>query len=1069
LNKNIAASSLIILLAAFVLGISSANAIEAEKKLPPVPVKNHNKVIDDQVWLLENETGFFSPVSDNNDAVLRSIGLLESTRDPKCHATATRLESLIYGTKLSEQARYEKNELQKNFIKALWADADDLTSASQTEIMAGQVIDALPLYFEVSQQPKQRGWDLKFNALTVTVTQRDLEHYSSIAYSLRALLAVQQEQLLEEDLVNKPLTSTGVSKIKELTDLYTLALLQLADNLARDANLHEIPAGSLLYISELLLSTNNNNQDAAKSVQKPSSILSNEGFLAKIVAQKIASYQSYNTINNQLFSRNLQVYFALASLPDSASDKQEFTRIFTQSMVAFTTGLYQLADELSQQQILINESAVEKALSILLPHSVDVYEDVLFFPKYPRDKQLKIESYDMDAFRDTGLHWSYLSYALNDLNGQAVKEADPFAAELLAESVAHFGVLLLRKAGLLVRDLQKSNEARLTAAAVSQSLQLLLKEVNEYQQYKHQPVVEELIHSAPQQGNLSDKYFTQIDKAYGLDIEHRSSDWLSRQMRSYLHKDTNTGIITVPPAFGGGGVAAEDIDGDGLVDLLILSGSGNKLYHNTGKGFKDITEAAGLVWNRKIDNLPGEPRQPLIADIDNDGKQDIVITYVNDKHRVYRNKGNGVFEDVTEFSNLGGDGLVGGPATLLDVNNDGLLDIYIAYFGNYLQGVLPTLKRKNNNGTHNELFINKGGFVFEKQVDALGANNIGWGQALTHTDINQDGWQDIIVGNDFGVNAYYINKQGKRFVDIAEAIGTAKASYTMNLSLTDLNRDGLPDIYVSNIVLMNKDEKYTLPNEDTAAKFNPDKLANMRVVEGNDLFVSSLKDKKVNYQLSNKVGRGYSSTGWAWDADFWDVDNDGDEDLYVVNGMNDYFVYSTQNNYHESEQALIFPDASKASNVFFINNAGMLNNQSKHSGLDFVANSRSATYFDLEGDGDLDVLINNYHDKAMLFRNNAEKLNNNWIELRLHGAPEHGVNLDAIGAQLIIGFGDDGYVWRQVSASQGYLSVHPKAQHIGLGASSLARVMVIWPNGERESFGELDANKRYHLEYGLKK
>jgi hypothetical protein len=359
-------------------------------------------------------------------------------------------------------------------------------------------------------------------------------------------------------------------------------------------------------------------------------------------------------------------------------------------MVAFTTGLYQLADELSQQQILINESAVEKALSILLPHSVDVYEDVLFFPKYPRDKQLKIESYDMDAFRDTGLHWSYLSYTLNDLNGQAVKEADPFAAELLAESVAHFGVLLLRKAGLLVRDLQKSNEARLTAAAVSQSLQLLLKEVNEYQQYKHQPVVEELIHSAPQQGNLSDKYFTQIDKAYGLDIEHRSSDWLSRQMRSYLHKDTNTGIITVPPAFGGGGVAAEDIDGDGLVDLLILSGSGNKLYRNTGKGFKDITEAAGLVWNRKIDNLPGEPRQPLIADIDNDGKQDIVITYVNDKHRVYRNKGNGVFEDVTEFSNLGGDGLVGGPATLLDVNNDGLLDIYIAYFGNYLQGVLPT-------------------------------------------------------------------------------------------------------------------------------------------------------------------------------------------------------------------------------------------------------------------------------------------------------------------------------------------------------------------------------------------
>ncbi|MDB4281797.1 CRTAC1 family protein [Paraglaciecola sp.] len=1068
MNKIIVASAYVAI-TAVLLSVSTVNAIEPAKGHLSSPIKDNIEDIDKEQWLAEKETGLFSPVPDSNDRVLRSIGALESTRDPKCHATATRLESLIYGTELSEQARYEKNELQKNFIKTLWADAADLTPASQAEIMAEQVIDALQLYFEVSEQPKQGGWDLKFKALTVKVTQRGLEHYGSIAYSLRALLAVQQEQLLEEDLLYKPLTSAGVAKIKELTDLYTLALLQQADNLARDANLHVIPAELLLDASELLLTANSNNQDAVIVANKPSSILSNEGFLAKIVAQKITSYQSYNTINNQLFSRNLQVYFALASLPESASDKQEFTQVFTQSMVAFTTGLYQLSDELSQEQLLIKESAVEKALSILLPHSVDAYEDVLFFPKYPRDKQLKIESYDMDAFRDTGLHWSYLSYALNDLNGQAVKEADPFAAELIAEGVAHFGVLLLRKAGLLVRDLQKSNEARLTASAVSESLQMLLKEVNAYQQYKYQPVVEELIHSAPLQGNLSDKYFTQIDKAYGLDITHRSSDWLSRQMRSYLKKDSNTGIVTVPPAFGGGGVAAEDIDGDGLVDLLILSGGGNKLYRNTGKGFKDITEEAGLIWNRKTDNLPGEPRQPLIADIDNDGKQDIVITYVNDKHRVYRNKGNGVFEDVTEFSNLGGDGLVGGPATLLDVNNDGLLDIYIAYFGNYLQGVLPTLKRKNTNGTHNELFINKGGFVFEKQVDALGANNIGWGQALTHTDINQDGWQDIIVGNDFGVNAYYINKQGKRFVDISEAIGTAKASYTMNLSLTDLNRDGLPDIYVSNIVLMNKDEKYTLPNEDTAAKFNPDKLANMRVVEGNDLFVSSLKDKKLNYQLSKKVGRGYSSTGWAWDADFWDVDNDGDEDLYVVNGMNDYFVYSTQNNYHESEQALIFPDASKASNVFFINNAGMLNNQSKHSGLDFVANSRSATYLDLEGDGDLDVLINNYHDKAMLFRNNAEKLNNNWIELRLQGAPEHGVNLDAIGAQLIIGFGDDGYAWRQVSASQGYLSVHPKAQHIGLGKSTSARVMVIWPNGERENFGELTANKRYHLEYGLKK
>ena len=1067
MNKAIFVLSCSALITVLAVGVFINSDSEPSKALPAPAAKENIAVSDDLAWLSNDKPGQFSPAPDSYDTVLQSIGLLEERRDPKCHATATRLESLIYGTELSEQARYQKNELQKHFIKILWADAAELSPDSQTEVMPAHVNQALP--FSLIEHAQLGAWDLTFKDLTVSVTQRDLEHYGSIAYSLRALLAVQQEQLLEHDLEFKALSSEAVAKIKELTDLYTLAVLKQADQLARQNNEHEISVEMFLAASNSLLSPIRNNTEKSMLAKNTTSVLSKKGFLGKLVAQKIASYQSYNVINNQLFARNLQVYFALASLPESASDKQAFTREFTESMVAFTTGLYQLADQLSLQQALINESAVQGALAQLLPHSVDTYEDVLFFPNYPRDKQLKIESYDMDAFRDTGLHWSYLSYTLNDLDGQAIKEVDPFAAELLAEGVAHFAVLLLRKAGLLVREQQQSNEAKLTTAAVSQSLQSLLKEVNDYQQYKPETIVEELIHSAAQQSNLAGKYFTPIDKAYGLDIEHRSSDWLSRQMRSYLMKSNDTGVITIPPAFGGGGVAAEDIDGDGLVDLLILSGAGNKLYRNTGKGFKDITVQAGLDWRREADRFPGEPRQPLIADIDNDGKQDIVITYVNDKHRVYRNKGNGIFEDVSEISQLGGDGMVGGPAMLLDVNNDGLLDIYIAYFGDYLQGVLPTLKRKNSNGTRNELFINKGNFTFEKQVDALGANNIGWGQALTHTDINQDGWQDIIVGNDFGVNAYYINKQGKRFVDIAPQIGTDKASYTMNLSLTDLNQDGLPDIYVSNIVLMNKDEKYTLPNEDTTAKFNPDNLANMRVVEGNDLFISHLKDNKLGYQLSNKVGRGYSSTGWAWDADFWDVDNDGDDDLYVVNGMNDYFVYSTQNTYQESEQALIFPDASKASNVFFINNAGMLNNQSEDSGLDFVANSRSATYFDLEGDGDLDVLINNYHDKAMLFKNNAERLNNNWVEIRLRGAPEQGVNLDAIGAQLLVGFADEGYAWRQVSSSQGYLSVHPKAQHIGLGKSTSARVMVIWPNGERESYGELKANKRYQLSYGLKK
>ena len=341
-----------------------------------------------------------------------------------------------------------------------------------------------------------------------------------------------------------------------------------------------------------------------------------------------------------------------------------------------------------------------------------------------------------------------------------------------------------------------------------------------------------LSRAAGDAGGPTATYFTDVTDQVGIDVEHRSSDWLSRLLRSYLPGGDNVGNITIPPAFGGAGVAAEDVNGDSLPDLLILSGRGNRLYLNDGDGgFRDVTATAGIDWRRPADGLPGEPRQPIIADLDNDGLQDILITYVNDPHRLYRNVGNLRFVDVTERANLGGDGLVGGPATVFDYDRDGLLDVYITYFGDYVHGVLPTLRRRNANGLPNRLFRNTGSLTFEDVTDGSGVDDTGWAQAVVHTDLDGDGWQDLIVGNDFGINGYYRNRGDGTFENIAERLGTDKPSYTMGFGLTDLNEDGAPDVYVSNIVTMNKDETYVLPNQDTPAKFDPDKLANMRVVE----------------------------------------------------------------------------------------------------------------------------------------------------------------------------------------------------------------------------------------------
>ncbi len=168
---------------------------------------------------------------------------------------------------------------------------------------------------------------------------------------------------------------------------------------------------------------------------------------------------------------------------------------------------------------------------------------------------------------------------------------------------------------------------------------------------------------------------------------------------SIRHKQLKT-----PPTFSGGGVAAEDVDGDSDVDLLFVGGAGIALLLNDGRGtFVDASREAGIEWLR-ADGTHGEARNPIIADFDNDGRQDILITYVNDDHRLYRNVGGARFEDVTQDSGLGGEGLVAGPAAVFDFDSDGLLDVYITYFGDYLHGKVPTIDRNNQNALPNQLF-----------------------------------------------------------------------------------------------------------------------------------------------------------------------------------------------------------------------------------------------------------------------------------------------------------------------------------------------------------------------------
>ncbi len=855
-----------------------------------------------------------SSVSD----IIQNIYELEKDRDPKCYATANRLEDFMYGTPLNEDARNFKIEIQKSIIYYLKQQGTILAKEKGLSKIGFEEIQSV--INDLSEYTVTTSGDYlyKLTTGTITIKQKDFRQYSSVSYGYRSLLSVEQDLLYFSESNLLSFNQKALQIANEYINLLTLVTLKIADINARKQNEFTI-SKSRLKDSWVLILKESKNIHTIQEIKYPSvskveisTADENNAMTKKIIEQKINSYEKYNQLAENVFLRNIQVYFARQKWPTDLSTSNELRSFYLESLIGFTTALLQEADKNSQtnNEPVLRALDVQKALYAFLPSYTNTFEDVAFFPNNGA-QAISIESYDLDAFRDSGFHWRILGYALDDIKNGTIKSLDPNAAEQLVEGVAQFGVLVLRLAG---QTSKASGKKALDIQDIQSALTEVQNLINSYDYFTKQEVASALTSSRNTDTNVLG--FEIVNSVAGVDFEHKSSDWLNRLIRGYT-TSTEEGVIklSIPPAFGGSGVACEDINQDGAVDILLLGGFGNKLYLNGQDGtFTDVTAKANINnWNEKINSF-GEARQPIIADFDNDGKQDIFITYVNDSHRIYRNLGNLQFKDMTAKAELGGENAVAGPATTFDYDNDGLLDIYIGYFGNYVAGILPTIQRDNQNGMPNKLFRNLGNFKFEEIAYAEDVlSDSGWTQAVGHSDINQDGLQDIIVGNDFGVNKYYFNTLEGKFVEMSKVLGTGKPSYTMNVGITDINGDFFPDFYISNIVVMQKDEKYVSPNADTKMKFDPKKMANIRTVEANDLFVSSKEEESLTYKLSTNIGRGYSATGWSWDADFFDFDNDGDEDLYCLNGMNDFSVYSSENPFYferaEDQNLLNMPKA----------------------------------------------------------------------------------------------------------------------------------------------------------------
>jgi tetratricopeptide (TPR) repeat protein len=539
--------------------------------------------------------------------------------------------------------------------------------------------------------------------------------------------------------------------------------------------------------------------------------------------------------------------------------------------------------------------------------------------------------------------------------------------------------------------------------------------------------------------------------------------------------------------YGHNGVSVGDIDGDGFDDLYVCQPAGlpNRLYRNRGDGtFEDITESSrlGILENTAC---------ALFADIDNDGRPDLIVVRTNGP-MLFLNQGGGKFRQepgAFRFANPPQGTFTG--AAVADYDRDGWLDIYFCLYL-YYQGTdqykYPSPYYDAQNGPPNFLMRNNrdGTFGDVTAESGMNQNNTRYSFCCGWNDYNRDGWPDLYVVNDFGRKNLYRNNGDGTFTDVAYQSEVEDVGAGMSVCWFDYDDDGAEDLYVANMWtaagmrvsqqgMFQKDEP-----EDERALYRKHAM-------GNSLFRNKGDGTFQNTAADSGVGNGR----WSWSSDAWDFDHDGFPDLYVTNGMvsgplrqdlNSFFwrqvVANSPNqakparDYEQGWNAL--NEALRADrtwsgferNVFYANNRdGTFSDVSGAVGLDFLEDGRAFALADFDHDGRLEIFLKNRNAPQLRVIKNVAKDLPPSIAFRLRGEKS---NRDAIGATLTLET-EKGKQMRTVQAGSGFLSQHSKEILFGLGdAKDPVQATIRWPSGLVQELVDLPINHRIWVEEGAK-
>ncbi len=546
--------------------------------------------------------------------------------------------------------------------------------------------------------------------------------------------------------------------------------------------------------------------------------------------------------------------------------------------------------------------------------------------------------------------------------------------------------------------------------------------------------------------------------------------------------------------FNGAGVGAGDFNNDGKVDLFFAASQGdNQLYLNEGNlTFKNVTKEA------MIPEDGGWSTGVSVVDINNDGLLDIYVCRVGNYESLHsRNQllicqgidKNGVpyYKDEAKEYGLDFSGF-STQAVFFDYDGDGDLDMYLlnhSIHQNGTYGVRSDLLNKEVTGSGDHIYRNDGNGHFTDVTKETGINSsiLGYGLGITVADIDMDGYPDIYIGNDFHENDYmYINQRNGTFKDELNNKVMHTSRYTMGVDVADVTNDGFPEIISMDMLPYDPYILKRSEGEDTYDIFN------LKISLG---FNYQYTRNNLQYNRRNgmfsEVGlyAGIAATDWSWSPLWFDFDNDGLKDLFVSNGiprrMNDIDFINFISN-QEIQEKMLSPNRDlkdldlidkspiiKIPNKFF-KNAGNI----KFTDLgDQIANDKStfsngAVYADFDNDGDLDVVVNNIDEPAMLYENkSADKKDKAYVEIKLKGSVQ---NINAIGSKIIV-YANDGIRTYEKFPVRGFLSSSEIPIHIGLDKTKVDSAFLIWPDNSCQPIRlePLDTIISFNYQKGLRK